>query len=107
MEEHRLSRERVHAERLAVERGVDERMSTPLVEPREDLTEPVSEEVDGHRIGNRWPVRQTPTDLAAAYEPLPVAYVGRHRFGERTDVTAEFHRIVRHVVFDEDLVDVT
>ena len=37
-----------------------------------------------------------------------LTYPGRHRFGvPRLDVTAEFELIIRSVVFDDDLVDVT
>jgi hypothetical protein len=104
-------------------RELDARMAIALPAERDELTEPPPAEHEGHQIGNRWPARQTPTDLAAAYEPVPiqayvqprelvstaeVVYVGRHRAGERrVDVTAEFRAIVRSVVFDEDLVDVT
>jgi hypothetical protein len=110
-------------DRRRTSREAAARWAIPLPVERDDLTEPLPEEVDGHQIGNRWPVRQTPTDLAAAYEPVPVpvpvqprelvstaevVYAGRHRAGERrVDVTAEFRAIVRSVVFDEDLVDVT
>jgi len=91
-------------------RELDARMAIALPAERDELTEPPPAEHEGHQIGSRWPVRQTPTDLAAAYEPVPiqVAYVGRHR--ARTDVTAEFHRIIRNVEFDvfaDDFASVT
>lgn len=89
-------------ERLAVDAAVDARMDVPLAAARAELAEPVPPPyiapVLGVRIGTRHPepvehlpVTYRPAHASGEVADTPSTYRGAHW---RTDMTAEFHRII-------------